>query len=453
MSAQGNAMELKVSRQLILSQQRYRGTGGGQFRYGLAGRTGQLIKLDLETAAALEAGAVPASTALLARLSEAEILVASDEDETGFVAARNQAAADERGTASFTILPSAHCNMACGYCGQRHRSGAMAPDIYRSVLRRVGHAILAPGTRAVHVQWFGAEPMVAYRTIVRMSRHFMLAARRSGSAYIASMVSNGTLLTLEKLIHLHLRAGIQEICITLDGPQAIHDARRPLKTGSRNYAHIVALLESVRHCAELAELTIVLRSNIDRLNLAWVPDYLTDMARRGFNTGQFVFDLHAVYPWSNDVAAVELSKQAYAASETRWMIQMLQLGLRFTIVPTAPHQVVCVAVKARAEVIDMEGRMYSCTEHPLVPLTQQASSIGSVAALGPTEPRRAGAFDHFNQTIASGALPCAACPVLGICGGSCPKHWAEGISPCPSFKYNMQARLDIAAIAGGARIV
>lgn len=446
-------MELKVSRQLVLSEQRYRGADGQLFRYVLAGRSGQLLRLGLDAAAALEVGAVPVQAALRAPLIEAEVLVAADDDETGSVAARNQRAAADPGAVSFTILPSAHCNMGCGYCGQQHRRGGMAPDIYRAVVRRVCGAIGAPATASVHVQWFGAEPMVAYGAIVRMSRHFLRAARRSGTSYVASMVSNGSLLTLEKLLKLHLAAGLQEVCITLDGPQAIHDARRPLKQGTANHAHIVALLEAVRQCPQLAGLTIVLRTNIDRFNSAWVADYLREMAERGFNTGQFVFDLHAVYPWSNDVSAVELSKQAYAASETHWMILMLRLGLRFTIVPTAPHRVVCVAVKAHAEVIDMEGRMYSCTEHPLVPLSERADSLGNVATHGPDQPRAAGAFDGFNAALAAGGLPCARCPLLGICGGSCPKHWQEGLSPCPSFKYNMQARLDIAAVAGGASIV
>lgn len=446
-------MELKVSRQIVLSQQRYRDAGGAEFRYVLAARTGQLLRLDPATAAALEAGASPAAAADLARLRDAEVLVDRDEDETAFVTARNQRAADEPGTATFTILPSSHCNMACGYCGQAHRRGAMAAPVYRAVVRRVGSAILAPATRAVHVQWFGAEPMVAYDTILRMSRHFLRAAHRRGIDYVGSMVSNGTLLTMDKVVRLHRDAGVREICITLDGPQAIHDARRPLKAGTRNYDHIVTLLEAVRDAPELAGLTIVLRTNVDRRNASWVPDYLDEMARRGFNMRRFVFDLHAVYPWSNDVTAVELEKRAYAGLETHWMIRMLQLGLRFTIVPTAPHRVVCVAVKKRAEVIDMTGRMYTCTEHPLVPVTADAASNGKVDALAPAAARPAGPFDGFNRTIADGAVPCARCPLLGLCGGSCPKHWAEGLSPCPSFKYNMQARLDIAAVAGGARIV
>jgi uncharacterized protein len=35
--------------------------------------------------------------------------------------------------------------------------------------------------------------------------------------------------------------------------------------------------------------------------------------------------------------------------------------------------------------------------------------------------------------------------MLPVCGGSCPKLWREGYVPCPSFKYNWEDRLDIAA--------
>jgi uncharacterized protein len=42
-------------------------------------------------------------------------------------------------------------------------------------------------------------------------------------------------------------------------------------------------------------------------------------------------------------------------------------------------------------------------------------------------------------------VQCGRCPILPICGGSCPKLWREGHIPCPSIKFNFQERLEIAA--------
>jgi uncharacterized protein len=38
---------------------------------------------------------------------------------------------------------------------------------------------------------------------------------------------------------------------------------------------------------------------------------------------------------------------------------------------------------------------------------------------------------------------------LPVCGGSCPKHWGEGDPPCPSYKFNIQQRLDLVAARAG----
>ena len=33
------------------------------------------------------------------------------------------------------------------------------------------------------------------------------------------------------------------------------------------------------------------------------------------------------------------------------------------------------------------------------------------------------------------------CQLLPVCGGGCLKAWYEGISPCPSLKFNLRERL------------
>jgi uncharacterized protein len=42
--------------------------------------------------------------------------------------------------------------------------------------------------------------------------------------------------------------------------------------------------------------------------------------------------------------------------------------------------------------------------------------------------------------------------MFGLCGGACPKHWEEGVTPCPSYKFNIQDRLDIGAAQAGMLI-
>jgi radical SAM protein with 4Fe4S-binding SPASM domain len=50
----------------------------------------------------------------------------------------------------------------------------------------------------------------------------------------------------------------------------------------------------------------------------------------------------------------------------------------------------------------------------------------------------------FLDDVHSGKYPCHTCPMLPVCGGSCPKLWLEGQVPCPSAKLNIEQRMLLA---------
>ncbi|KFI62040.1 Radical SAM domain-containing protein [Bifidobacterium cuniculi] len=41
------------------------------------------------------------------------------------------------------------------------------------------------------------------------------------------------------------------------------------------------------------------------------------------------------------------------------------------------------------------------------------------------------------------------CPMLPVCGGSCPKRWHEGVGNCPAYARQLQLRLDLLAQSYG----
>ena len=55
--------------------------------------------------------------------------------------------------------------------------------------------------------------------------------------------------------------------------------------------------------------------------------------------------------------------------------------------------------------------------------------------------------------VEAGQAQCARCPLLPVCGGSCPKLWQEGHLPCPSLRFNWNERLDLAAARLGYEAV
>jgi uncharacterized protein len=443
----------KVSGYLTLSGHSYRGEGADAVCLVLSGRSGRLLTVPTAVADELRKQHVPADDAgVLDILRSAEIVVGAEEDELCTLIERNVRSSEHRADLSFTILPTSYCNMGCDYCGQQHQTGAFAPAVERAVIERVVYAIGRPETRSVRVYWFGAEPMAAYPSILRASDAFVRAAEEHGIAYGATLVTNGTLLTIGRLLELHRRAVVDFVEVTLDGPPAVHDRRRPLRNGGSSFDAITAVLREAIDHALLGRVHLRIRTNVDIRNADTIDEYLRTMKTLGFDHGNLDFELHCVHRWSNDVSAIVIEKEAFAARKAGWMRAMLDSGLPFSAVPTGARPVVCGAVDRGAEILNADGAVFACTEHPLIPVHAKEDVVGSVFD-PPQAERLPGSFAAFYERVAAEEVPCHRCELFGICGGACPKHWAEGNVPCPDFKYNMQARLDIAAAMNGLHVL
>jgi uncharacterized protein len=303
----------------------------------------------------------------------------------------------------------------------------------------------APSTEVVAVSWYGAEPMVGWPVLQELSERFVRAADGAGVDYVGKIVTNGSLLTLDKIMKLRHECRVTQFDITLDGPARIHDTHRPLKNGSKSFDHIVNTLHQALSSGDLDDVCLVLRTNIDVNNIEWVEEYLAEMAGRGFADERVVFNLAPVYSWGNDVSDVELDRREYALNEVRWMHRMTELGLRFEALPNEPIGALCAAVTRATEIHSSTGNMFSCSEYPLVPAHEAAGGIGRTEDIPLESLRPVGPFDDWHDAVEAGETPCQKCVFLAVCGGGCPKQWREGNVPCPPFKFSVQERFDLIA--------
>lgn len=347
---------------------------------------------------------------------------------------------------AFVLLPTSYCNMGCDYCGQSHSKGVLDRNHRDVVLARVFHGIADPATRAVHVGWFGGEPLMAFAAIRDMAPRMVAEARAHDVGYSSSITTNGSLLDHRKLRTLAGACGVDRIDITIDGPREIHDAHRPLKSGGRSFDRLVGFLADVVTSGEFPGVSFVLRTNVDVGNSGHVSRYLTEMADRGF-AGQrnVLFQLSPIHSWGNDIEALRPARDEIARQEIEWFDQMVDLDLTCAPVPSRVVDVTCAAVSTKSEVISANGAVFSCTEHPLVPEHERNSVLIPLADLGPRRPRPTGQFDAWPEQVAAGETHCSTCWMLPVCGGNCPKLWAEGESACPSMKANLPQRLAVAA--------
>jgi uncharacterized protein len=317
------------------------------------------------------------------------------------------------------------------------------------VAERVLAGINDEATTTVRVSWFGAEPMIGWHALLDLSRRFVPAAHDAGIDYGATIVTNGSLLTVEKIETLRHECLVRQFDITLDGPARIHDQHRPLRNGKRSFDKIVSTLKEALSSDGLSDVLIVLRTNVDVKNAGWVEEYLRFMADSGFATDRVLFSLAPVYAWSNDVSSIEIERKEYANLEIRWLSLMIDLGLRFEALPDEPKGAVCAAVTRSTEIHSSTGNVFSCSELPLVPKYEAEGGLGRTVDLGPIGLRPTGPFDDWHDSISLGEVPCHSCTLLPVCGGSCPKQWREGNRACPPFKFTVQERFNLIARMNG----
>lgn len=426
------------SRYLLLSEALYRDGTGRAARLAYSARRAKLFAVDPATGSALDGGDLSGvAQRQLTALAELKAVVPEDEDELADVLAGLRAGSDDSAARVFTLMPTSWCNMACSYCGQEHERTRARVEL---IAGRVEAALADPAVRRVTVNWFGGEPMLALRAIRTMSARFRAAAEVAGKAYGARMATNGSLLTPRTLRVLAEECAVRWMEVTLDGPPALHDLRRLKRNGTGSFERIVGTLQSIPD-----GLTVSIRVNVDHENAPHVAELIGILAERGLARPGIELHTAPVHSWGNDVSKVEVAAREYAALEAQWLRYADSLGFAFGTLPKALKKTTCVATSVRTEVLDPQGRVYSCSEHPLVPGVRESGVVATLSGLAGAVPRPRGMFDDWYDEVETGTQQCGRCPLLPVCGGSCPKLWRDGHMPCPSLKFNLADRFDIAA--------
>lgn len=416
-------MGQKASRYLVVSDSVY-SDGDRPVRLVLNTRTSRVSPVDDAIARALGRETLPA--AVVERLSDPGILVPENLDELTDVLDEQRARARSLASLNYVLVPAGFCNIGCEYCGQMHVRGKSTANHRDAVRDRVLRGIDRPSTDEVRIGWVGNEPLLSYEIVRELATQFVAAADAAGVRYTSSLTTGGSLLTLRRLRALHEECRIHTVRVVID-------PRRP-------YHGVLSVLSGLAS-DEFPFLRLVIHSEV--ADVAQVDALLDAAVAAGLNRPMFEFDLREAPAWHQN-------PQRFAAAEPRWLRRMHEAGLTAgTLIPEQPTGPLCPAVTRTAEVISSSGAIFSCTEHPLVPIHEQGDVLELVEQADHDRQRPAGRYDDWHDRVNRGEQKCSGCPFLPVCGGSCPKRWGEGTSACPSYTHNIQQRLDLVAARSG----
>ncbi len=451
---------LKLSRYRAVTPPFVDEVTGAVHRLVFATRTAVVRLIDEPTWQRLEggdwAGLPPAA---LADMTGSELLVPADEDELRTVLSRNRAAAAGSTSAYLVIQPTAACQFGCGYCGQSHQGKTLCADHQEALVARARGLLAGGKYESLDVGWFGGEATLALDEIRGLTGRFQAVAAEMGCTYNAKLVSNGYRLSAELAAELVNELSVSAIEVTLDGTREHHDRSRPTKGGGPTFERIFQNLLAIGRRGDL-QFRLSIRCNVSRDNRDGVLDLLELLAGEGLQDRLGVYAA-MVRDWGNDARRDFGSPtEEFAAWEIEFLIRAHQLGFRPDLIP-ARKSITCMAVRPDAEMIDAYGNRFNCTEVSYVsayegpadtppgrlalPLVEARSRTNRYAIghldLAEEIPERRAIFGGFYGRIERGEYPCHTCPMLPVCGGSCPKSWHEGAAACPPAKFNIAQRL------------
>jgi His-Xaa-Ser system radical SAM maturase HxsB len=127
------------------------------------------------------------------------------------------------------LVLTLRCNETCVYChASRADLDAVHTDMSQETAERAVDLALASTSPSVTIEFQGGEPLVNYPVLQHVVEYATQQNRRAGKELEFTMVSNLALMDESKLRWL-VDHRVQ-ICTSIDGPQALHDKQRKLRT-------------------------------------------------------------------------------------------------------------------------------------------------------------------------------------------------------------------------------
>lgn len=176
------------------------------------------------------------------------------EDDVNVRAYLDRAADGIAGTMHVTLMPTLACNLACTYCFQKEQPAftKMHDRTEQSTLEWILRRIDERSLHALHVHYFGGEPLTRKDFMVRTAEALSASMAARGGKFTWSCTTNGIGLTPE-FVERMLPFGDGSFKVTLDGDRETHDQMRVYRNGRGSFDEI---FENVVACAPLVRIHV-----------------------------------------------------------------------------------------------------------------------------------------------------------------------------------------------------
>lgn len=397
----------------------------------LEGDDGQrlaLLLVETPSSADIGLGSMLPSAAL-ADLGAGGFLVPWGFDELEAIRRRYWAARRETPVV-LTLTTTMDCNLGCYYCYEERSTDSLSVADVQAVVALAAERLR--GRHALHVDWYGGEPLLNVAFIEAASDALQSFCRSRRIRYSASVISNGTSWP-DDVGAFVKRHAINQVQVSFDGLRANHDRRRKFRDGrgspgDSSFDRAVKLVDALVHCVR-----VDVRFNIDRGNQGDLLPFLRFAENRGwFDTGGATFQparLSSYSERSSFMRRSELTVAEYDALRARVREAARgRLSVEESEAPDGfphPRTSVCAALANGSVVVGADRRLYRCG----LQVSEPARSVGNIAdrPRGRSLPVLQGGDAAWWESFDPTCQPrCTQCSFLPVCWGGCPKKHLEG---------------------------
>lgn len=328
---------------------------------------------------------------------------------------------DNEDLSVFYFFVSQDCNLACAYCygdGGDYGKSRMLMDetVADAFLERF---ITEPGRRYM-VNLFGGEPLMNLPVLKSFVARGKAKAAGLGGHIDFNITTNGTLWNDD--IRDFLRDHVNNVTVSLDGPQEFHDAQRPARGNFSPYERTVRTLGELR---KVKPDKTVIRTIVTSATCGQVSEiYAHNAALAPGGAGLTTVDIEPGHPlalsdedrltmlrqmvWTNRDSLLSFARDDDPAFfEYTFDLFELMFFRKYRLNP-------CNAGRAVAAVA-ADGDLYPC--HRFV--GKDDFKVGNVLAETPLDGNFARLRQAFKEAGVENNPTCSQCWVRYMCGGCC----------------------------------
>ncbi|MCJ7509108.1 MAG: SPASM domain-containing protein [candidate division Zixibacteria bacterium] len=380
---------------------------------------------------------------LFEKLKDGNFIIPDTTDEIQKLKVANWSARFTNQGFGLTIIPTLQCNFACDYCFEPGTSDnrndpkrrLMTPEVQNGLVEVV-KSMLPQGT-LLGITWYGGEPLLGLEVMESLTKRFKEICEEKKAKYSAGIITNGYLLMPEvvnKLTHL----GISFAQVTIDGPEEIHNQRRPLVNKGPTYQTIMENLKSI---PEDIPFSLAIRVNVDDRNRKHTFQLLEELKKHNLHNRKNIsvyFSRVVAYTSScKDIGEHCIVAREFALEELELYKEAIGLGFKLRYYPVVLVGN-CGAVKTNSFVVEPDGALHLCWNT----VGRDKMKVGNI------ENSSVKLNDTYYKWLSCSPFDkkgCENCSILPLCMSGCPytsiypsETLSKDKSNCVTWKYNLK---------------